>query len=187
MADAINVQELIEIFDLEPLEVEGGFFAQTYKSGERAPQAGLPARYRGPHPMATAILYLYTAAPGGFSALHRLPTDEIYHFYLGDPVEMLLLYPHGESQKVILGSDVLHGQRVQFVAPRGVWQGSHLLPGGKFALAGTTMAPGFENSDYEGGERDALIQQYPQEAGLIRELTRPDAPLSMGNHFLPAP
>src|SRR5256885_2050065 len=83
-----------------------------------------------------------------------------YHYYLGDPVEILQLYPDGRSERVILGQDVLHGQQVQYVAPREVWMGSHLLPGGKFALIGTTMAPGFTNDDYVGGERAALIQQY---------------------------
>ncbi len=180
MANEINIEKLIEILGLEPLKVEGGLFAQTYKSPDRVQQEALPSRYAGSHPMGTAIFYLYTGDPDSFSAVHRLPTDEIYHFYLGDPVEMLLLYPDGKSQRVILGSDIINGQKVQFVAPQGVWQASHLLPEGKFALAGTTMAPGFDNSDYEGGDLDFLVQQYPQEAELIRALTRIGAPLSMG-------
>jgi uncharacterized protein len=163
MADESDLShKLIELYGLARLPVEGGYFAQTYHGAERA--AG--------RPVSTAIYYLLDADPDSFSALHRLPADEIYHFYLGDPVEMLLLYPDGRSERAILGPDVLAGQRVQFVAPAGVWQGSHLRPGGQFALLGTTMAPGYVDSDYTGGEREALVREYPSEADLIRRLTR---------------
>ena len=104
--------------------------------------------------------------------MHRLLTDEIYHFYLGDPVEMLLLYPGGRGETVILGTDVLGGQRVQFVVPAGVWQGSHLQPGGQYALIGTTMAPGYENEDFQLASRQELASAYPAAASLIHSLTR---------------
>ncbi|MCX6046357.1 MAG: cupin domain-containing protein [Chloroflexi bacterium] len=175
----LTVEDLLQLYQFEALPVEGGIFKQIYLPAERIPQAALPARYTSDKPFGTAILYLLTDDPNSFSALHRLPTDEIYHFYLGDPVEILQLYPDGSSQRVILGQDVLHGQQVQYVAPRDVWMGSHLLPGGKFALIGTTMAPGFTNDDYVGGERAALIEQYPQETALITRLTRLEQPLHM--------
>lgn len=173
----LTVEDLRKLYQFEPLPVEGGFFKQTYLAREVIPHAALPARYVHDKPLGTAILYLVTDDPDSFSALHKLPTDEIYHFYLGDPIEMLQLYPDGHSERISLGQDVLNGQRVQYVAPRGVWMGSRLLPGGKFALIGTTMAPGFTDDDYVGGEREALIQQYPQEAELIKRLTRPHEPL----------
>lgn len=179
MADQEYIQKLINHFKFEPLEVEGGQYKQTYKAAERLPENVLPAGCVGSHPAGTVILYFYTADPDSFSAVHRLPLDETYHFYFGDPVEMLLLYPDGKSERVILGHDVLNGQQVQYTVKRGIWQSSHLLPGGQFALAGTTMSPGFENSDYEGGEREEMLRQYPQEADLIRTLTRPGEPLRM--------
>ncbi|MGH7573188.1 MAG: cupin domain-containing protein, partial [Gemmatimonadota bacterium] len=108
--------------------------------------------------------------------LHRLPTDEVYHFYLGDPVEMLLLHPDGASETVTLGPDVLGAEKVQFVVSRGVWQGSRVAPGGNWALLGTTMAPGFEFADYEGGDREDLVARYPEAAGWIRALTREASP-----------
>lgn len=166
------VEQLIRLFHLQPLPEEGGLYAQTYRAPEIVETKCLPERYTEEHPAGTAILYLLTSDEDSFSALHRLPTDEIYHFYLGDPVEMLLLYPGGKSERVVLGQDVLNGQQVQFAAPRGVWQGSHLADGGRFALIGTTMAPGYVDGDYTPGEREGLIQQYPQDAGLIRRLTR---------------
>ena len=123
-------------------------------------------------PLSTAILYLLLADPDSFSALHRLPTDEIYHFYLGDPVELLLLRPDGASEVVILGHDILNGQHVQFAVPAGTWQGSRLTRGGQFALMGTTMSPGYIDEDYTPGEREALVKQYPDRMELITLLTR---------------
>jgi len=171
--------ELIRYLKLEPLPVEGGYFRQTYLSDERIPADGLPPRYTAPKPFGAAIYFLLTDEPDCFSAMHMLPTDEIYHFYLGDPVELLLLHPGGRSERVVLGSDVLAGQQVQFVVPRGVWQGSHLVPGGRLGLLGTTMAPGFDPTDFTGGDRDELIREYPDAAETIRLLTRPGAPRRM--------
>ena len=170
-------EQLIAFYNLKPLAVEGGLFARTYLSDEATPRETLPARYSAAHPLGTAILVLFTNHPDSFSALHKLPTDEIYHFYLGDPMELTLLHPNGRTEFVVLGQDVLQGQRVQYVVPRGVWQGSRLLPGGQFALFGTTMAPGYHHKDYLGGERESLIAQYPSATKQINFLTRPEAPL----------
>jgi hypothetical protein len=168
----LTPEQLIQIFNLEPLPVEGGLFFQTYLSSETIDQDSLPARYPVDKPFGTAIVYLLTADPDSFSALHKLPTDEIYHFYLGDPVELLQLHPDGTSQRIILGQDLLQGQKVQHVVPRSVWQGSRLLPGGQFALLGTTMAPGYSNEDYIGGNPDDLGATFPDQKALIEQLTR---------------
>ncbi len=104
--------------------------------------------------------------------MHRLPTDEIYHFYLGDPVEMLILRPDGRGENIILGSDLAAGENIQQVVPGGSWQGSYLIESGRFALMGTTMAPGYDPDDFEPGKREDLIAQYPDHAELIRLLTR---------------
>lgn len=174
MADRPSVAELIEILDLEPLPVEGGLYRQSYRSTRILTPEAFGGSYPEEKPAGTAIYYLITPDRGGFSALHRLPTDEIFHFYLGDPVHTLLLHPDGSSTRATLGPDLRAGQQVQFTVPAGVWQGSYLSPGGEYALIGTTMAPGFTESDYEGGERDALLASYPQEADLIIHLTRPE-------------
>lgn len=175
-----NARQIIDLLGLRPLPAEGGMFAQGYCSAESIPPQALPERYPPhPKPFSTAIYYLLTNDPDSFSALHRLPTDEIFHFYLGDPVETLLLFPDGSSQVVILGPDLLSGQKPQLIVPRGVWQGSHLRPGGEYALLGSTMAPGFTEDDYEGGERETLIKHYPHEAERIRRLTRDAGSLSM--------
>lgn len=171
----LTPEELIKLFNLEPLPIEGGLFFQTYLSPEFIPPNGLPARYPSGKPFGTAIIYLLTDDADSFSALHKLPTDEIYHFYLGDAVEMLQLYPDGSSERIILGQDLLGGQKVQHVVPRDVWQGFHLLPGGQFALLGTTMAPGYTDDDYIGGDPDELIAEYPNQEVTIEQLTRREA------------
>jgi predicted cupin superfamily sugar epimerase len=159
------------VINLVPLPVEGGFFAETYRSSEKVPPAALPSRYSGDRVFGTAIYYLLT--PDTFSALHRLKSDEVYHFYLGSPVTLLLLHPDGESEAITLGQDIEVGQRVQAVVPWGSWQGSFLQPGGAFALLGTTMAPGFDPTDFEIGDRQRLISDYPDRQPLIERLTHP--------------
>jgi len=166
------IEDLIAHFDLQPLPVEGGLFRRTYAADETIPLEALPERYTAPKLFGSAIVYLLTGEADSFSALHRLPTDEVYHFYLGDPVELLLLYPDGGSRRVVLGQDVLNGQHVQYTVPRGVWQGSRLIAGGEYALLGTTMAPAYDDGDFELGPRDMLLAQYPERAELIGALTR---------------
>jgi hypothetical protein len=168
----VTAEQIIRHFDLRPLAGEGGMFRQTYVAPERIPHHALPPRYPHDKPLGTAIYYLLTDAPDSFSELHSLPTDEVYHFYAGDPVEMLLLHPDGRGERVRLGAAFMSGQHVQFVVPREVWQGSRLAPGGRWALMGTTMAPGYTDSDYVRAGRAELLARYPQFAQDIERLTR---------------
>lgn len=166
----LTADQIRELLKMQPHPIEGGFFVETYRSKEKFPGNSLPASYEGERAIATAIYYLLT--PDTFSALHRLRGDEIFHFYLGDPVEMLQLAPDGSGETVLLGPDLAAGMRLQHTVPAGTWQGSRLVPGGRYALLGTTMAPGFDARDYESGQRDELIARYPQYAPLIAMLTR---------------
>jgi uncharacterized protein len=164
-----TAEELIALLQLKPHPKEGGFFRETYRSADRLAVPHLPARYKSDHSACTAIYYLLT--PTSISALHRVASDEVFHFYLGDPVRMLQLGPGKESREIILGQDVFAGQQLQVVVPHGVWQGSLLEPGGRFALFGCTVAPGFEYADYEHGRREELTGQFPERAEMIRRLT----------------
>ena len=166
----LTPQGIIDHLGLTPLAPEGGYYRETYRSGESLPGSALPRRYQGDRNMGAAIYYMLT--PDSFSALHRLATDEVYHFYLGDPVEMLQLLPDGSTNTVGLGHNILENKVVQLIVPRGVWQGARLVPGGRFALLGTTTAPGFAPADYEHGDRDALISDYPEAREMITALTR---------------
>jgi predicted cupin superfamily sugar epimerase len=163
-----SAADLIRQLGLKPLPREGGFYAETYRAGEAISAGALPPRYAGDRAHATAILYLLT--PESHSALHRLKSDEVYHFCLGDPVQMLNLRPDGTGEAVILGPDLAAGQRLQHAVRQSVWQGCRVLHGGAYALLGTTLAPGFEAEDFEAGDTEALAAAYPAFTGLIRAL-----------------
>jgi predicted cupin superfamily sugar epimerase len=166
----LTVEALRRILGLVPHPIEGGYFAETYRSADHISAGGLPSRYPGNRAASTAIYYLLT--PDTFSAMHRLASDEIFHFYLGDPVEMLHLYPDGTHRITVIGPDLEAGQRPQMVVPRNVWQGARLIPGGHYALLGTTVAPGFDYADYETASRATLLTTYPTAKDLILALTR---------------
>lgn len=167
-----TAQQIIEALDLKPHPIEGGFFRETYRSEGTVPDAHLPAVYqgRGERSLGTAIYYLLTAQT--FSEMHRVPTEEVFHVYLGGPARMLQIDPDGTHREIILGSDVLAGQSPQLVVPPNVWQGTLLEPGVEFILLGATMAPGFDYADYEQGRRDDLTARFPAAADMIRRLTR---------------
>ena len=120
----MDAEKLKLLLALKPLAVEGGFYAESYRSSERLSRANLPQRYSTDRAFGSAIYYLLT--PETFSAIHRLASDEIYHFYLGDPVELLLLGEDGSGEVLTIGPDLESGMRPQALAPRGAWQGSRL-------------------------------------------------------------
>jgi predicted cupin superfamily sugar epimerase len=127
-------------------------------------------RYAGERRTGTAIYYLLE--PGTFSEMHRLKSDEVFHFYAGDAVEMLQLREGDAGHMVAIGNDLAGGERPQVVVPHGVWQGSRLRAGGRWALLGCTVSPGFEFEDYETADRAELMGLWPEWAETIAELTR---------------
>jgi predicted cupin superfamily sugar epimerase len=167
----MTADEVKKLLGLVPHPCEGGWFRRTYESGERiAAEAFADSRYVGARLTGTAIYYLLE--PGTFSEMHRLRSDEIFHFYAGDAVEMLQLDEQGSGRVVRIGNRLAEGEQPQIVVPRGVWQGSKLAPGGQWALLGCTVSPGFEYEDYEAGSCAELCAAWPQFDVLIRELTR---------------
>lgn len=162
----LTADDIRRTLRLEPLPREGGFFRETYRSALHMRAADGEERHAS-----SAIYYLLT--PGIFSALHRLPGDEVFHFYLGDPVEMLQLHPDGTSRTLLIGNDLGGGMVPQVVVPGGVWQGCRLRPGGAVALMGTTMSPGFDPRDFEPGDRALLLKSHPYAHDLIHALTHP--------------
>lgn len=162
----LTADDIIRLLDLKPLIIEGGFFRETYRSPEQVN----PLAKNQKRSLATAIYYLLT--PETFSQMHRVPGDEIFHFYLGDPVEMLQIAPEGMGRIITLGRDINAGMQLQHVVPGGYWQGARLRSGGRFALMGTTMSPGFDYADYETGSRDTLTRKFPQHSEMVRVLTR---------------
>src|SRR5947208_1511496 len=167
----MTASEVKQLLGLAPHPREGGWFVQTYAAAETVASSALgDARYPGPRRTSTAIYYLLE--PETFSEMHRLRSDEIFHFYEGDPVEMLQLHPEGSGQTIVIGNDLAQGQRPQVVVERGVWQGSRLAAGGRWALLGCTVSPGFEYEDYDSAGRDELAAKWPGFAELVAALTR---------------
>ena len=157
-----TVNALVRRFALEPLPLEGGLFRQTW--------VGEPDEHG--RPAGTAIIVLLAAEGGHFSAMHRLPIDETWYFQLGDPIELLLLDPRGESRVTLLGPDVLGGHELQVTVPAATWMGARVAPRGDWSLCATSMAPGFLPEDYEGGQAGPLAAAYPAHESLIRALCR---------------
>jgi uncharacterized protein len=160
----VTADEIRRLLRLEPHPIEGGWYRRTYTSPVSVALLG------GVRPYGTAIYYLLEA--GTFSEMHVLASDEIFHFYLGDPVEMLQLLPDGRSALFTLGQSLEAGEHVQLVVPAGVWQGTRLIGDGKVALLGCTVTPGFDFADYRNASADELIAKWPLEAERIRMLTR---------------
>lgn len=166
----MTADDIIALLKLEPHPKEGGFFREIYRSSDSIAPDNLAGRYNNEtRSQATAIYYLLT--PDTYSHIHTVASDETFHFYLGDPVEMLQLHPGGHGEKIILGSDIMGGENVTTTVPHGVWQGCKLRAGGALALMGCTVTPGFEYQDYAHGERSYLIERYPNFTDDIIALT----------------
>jgi predicted cupin superfamily sugar epimerase len=157
-----EVKALVEHYHLQHLPVEGTLFASTYRSAQE---------YQNGKPVGTAIIAMYCDDPYSVSLFHKLKYDEVWHFYGGDPLRLILLYPDGTSRDVIMGNDPLQGQLVQFVIPAGVWQAGHMIAGGRYSLFGCTVAPGFTDDIFEGGSREGLLATYPDRADDIHQLS----------------
>lgn len=169
-ANRISAEEVKQILSLKPHPREGGWFTRTYESGEMlAPAVFADQRYASARHTGTAIYYLIE--PDTFSEMHLLQSDELFHFYAGDAIEMLQLLPNGAGASVRIGADLRSGERPQVLVPRGVWQGSRLAPGGSWALLGCTVMPGFEFEDYKSGTRAELVAGWPAYAAEILNLT----------------
>ncbi|WP_416898248.1 MAG: cupin domain-containing protein [Minwuia sp.] len=164
----MDLKNIIDTLGLQP-HPEGGHFAEIWRADEGIAAADLPDRYGGDRSFGTAIYYLL--GPHDVSAMHRITSDEIFHFYLGDPVEQLHLMPDGSHAVVEIGPDLAAGQRPQVIVPRGVWQGARVKPGGRFALMGTTVAPGFDFADFEMADAKNLSARWPDAAEMIAALS----------------
>ena len=146
-------EEISKILGLEPLPLEGGMWAQTLKDEN-----------------STAIYYLLTK--NNFSAMHKLESVEVYHYYAGAPAKMLLLDSSGKVEEPVLGSDLDSGHRPQIIVEPGVWQGSKTT--GEWTLLGTTMAPPYSQEMFQLADREELLKGWPDSRQKIYELTRSD-------------
>jgi predicted cupin superfamily sugar epimerase len=165
-------QQLIDHYQMES-NPEGGFFVQTYLSNGSVPVSVLPDRFaRTPttRPYSTAIFYLLRTEFNDRSHLHMLAMDEVWHFYLGGQLTIVILHPDGGSVEVVkMGRDVLNGETVQFVVPAQTWFGA-FPSSGDYAFVGNTNAPGFVYEDWQLGNKTTLLEQFPNAADWIEML-----------------
>lgn len=169
----MDVEEIVRVLALSP-HPEGGFYRETYRAPLELPESALGGRHAGPRSASTAIYFLVPR--DSFSALHRIASDEAWHFYGGAPLEIVELDEAGGLTLTRLGDDLARGERPQHVVPRGAWFGSRVCAGtearGGHSLVGCTVAPGFDFADFEMADRAALSARWPSHAALITALTR---------------
>ena len=149
---------------------EGGFFKESYRSAEVIPLCGLPERFDEERSFSTAIYFLLNR--DDISALHRIKSDELWHFYDGHPLTLQVIDPCGGHYSILLGRDLEKGERLQAVVPAGCWFGAELAGGGDYALVGCSVAPGFDFNDFELAAKTELAALFPQHEALIGRLTR---------------
>jgi len=154
----MTASQLIELLQLQPLDIEGGFFRRTYRATEKI-------NSKNQH-IGSAIYYLIT--PESFSTLHKVSSDELFHFCYGDPVEMLLLHPDGKGEIQSLSNQPGLDFNPQQLVPKNTWQGCRLKKGGKVALLGVSVFPEFMYDDFVKGDADYLVKLYPDFEIMIR-------------------
>ena len=169
----MTADEVKKLLGLVKHPREGGWYVRSWEAEEFVDLD----RYDGPRRTSTAIYYLLE--PGTFSEMHVLKSDEIFHHYLGDAVEMLQLFEDGSSSRVVIGKDLVAGERPQHGVRRGVWQGSRLVKPSSglvkqegWALLGCTVSPGFEFEDDGDASAEELVARWPDEAEMIRGLCK---------------
>ncbi|HMT29245.1 MAG TPA: cupin domain-containing protein [Bacteroidia bacterium] len=162
----LAVIEYVKILQMMP-HPEGGWYKEVYRSpGQISGEGDFPAGRN----YATSIYFLIEAQ--NFSSFHRIQSDETWHFYSGDPLEVIEINENGILKSTIVGNDVLNGQVFQYTVPAGVWFASRVYKSGSFSLVGCTVSPGFDFRDFELASRQSLKQQFTDHAEIITELTR---------------
>jgi uncharacterized protein len=164
-----DAQHWITKLDLTP-HPEGGYFRQTYCADLMIAKETLPPNFTGPRSASTAIYFLLDGED--FSAFHRIRSDELWHFYAGNSLEIHVIDPAGAYSRLLLGNDPDAGENFQAVAKAGCWFASRAQNPNSFALVGCTVAPGFDFEDFELAKRSELRRLFPHHESLIEKLTR---------------
>ncbi|AFY62318.1 cupin domain-containing protein [Synechococcus sp. PCC 6312] len=168
---SITAETWITGLGLEP-HPEGGYFRETYRATGIIPGQALPPNFAGgDRNYGTAIYFLLQS--GQFSALHRIQADEVWHFYAGSGLTVVVISPEGERTDLHLGADIDQGQQFQAWVPAGAWFGAYVNEPESYSLVGCTVAPGFDFRDFEMGERNKLLAAFPHHQDLITCLTHP--------------
>jgi len=165
----LTVQELVQLHGMQP-HPEGGYYKETYRSGEAIAKDSLPERFAGDRSFSTAIYFLLEQ--GNFSAFHKIKSDECWHFYAGQTLEVYVIHHNRQLEIIKLGSDIANGETFQYVVPAECWFASRPAENAAFCFVGCTVAPGFDFADFELAKANELIAIYPQHAAIIKGLCR---------------
>lgn len=163
----MNFQQLIDKLQLNK-HPEGGYFKETYRSEEYVKKEDLPDRYGGKRNFYTSIYFMLTK--NDISKFHRIKSDEIWHFYQGDPLDIFVIRENGVLDIRKLGNDLLNSESPQILIEKNQWFAAK-ISGSNYSLLGCSVSPGFEFDDFELAERGELIQQYPRLKETITQLT----------------
>jgi predicted cupin superfamily sugar epimerase len=165
--EKITKEALIAVYGLRR-HPEGGYFNESYRSAGMITAAEPAGSIAGVRNFSTAIYFLL---PGGErSRLHRFKSDEVWHFYLGEPLTIACISPEGRVESTIMGSDIKAGQKLQYAIPAGRWFGAYHSGKADFSLVGCTVAPGFDFTDFELADRATLLAQFPHAKDVIEKL-----------------
>ncbi|RXK62123.1 cupin domain-containing protein [Lacibacter luteus] len=164
-----RVQQYVQQLQLHP-HPEGGFYKQTYASSEQVAANALPERFAASRRFSTAIYFLLSGTD--FSAFHRIKSDELWHFYEGEGLEIYVIHPNGEGELLKLGNKLNEGFSFQQLVKAGCWFASKTVDENSYALVGCTVSPGFDFDDFEMAKREELLNEYPQHKEWIERLCR---------------
>lgn len=159
----------IDKLNLQP-HPEGGYFAEVYRAEGVIPSSVLPMGFNGGRNFSTSIYYLLQHPQ--FSAFHRIGSDELWHFYSGNGLNIFVIHPSGKMEILKLGNNPEQGESFQHVVKAGCWFASVPDKEKTFSLVGCTVSPGFDFRDFELAKRETLIQQFPQHKELVTRLTK---------------
>ena len=166
----LSADEVRKLLKLEP-HATCGFVRVTFMSKERIAPGGLPAPFAAGRPVGSALYFMVT--PGAPVRLHRIRNDQLYHYYLGDPLEVLMLRVDGTTERVVVGPDLRGGQLVQLLIPGNTFHTARVIGRRRWFLGASTEWPGVEPVDVEIGNVDALVAKYPQVADDLRTFPVP--------------
>jgi predicted cupin superfamily sugar epimerase len=170
MAPGVDAATVIELLELEP-HPTCGYVTETYRSRDHIAAGGLPAPFAAGRPVGSGLYFLVTPDRG--VQLHCIRNDQLYHAYAGDPLELLALYPDGTSEVVVVGTDLVAGQRPQHFLPGSTFHTARVVAGGAWFLGGSTEWPGVEPPDVEPGDRVRLAAEFPAAAALLDDFLGP--------------
>jgi predicted cupin superfamily sugar epimerase len=165
MVDELTAKEIRALLKLEP-HATCGFVRVTFVSEKRIAPGGLPPPFAGGRPTGSALYFMVT--PEASVRLHRIRNDQLYHYYLGDPIEVLMLRIDGTTERVVVGPDLRNGQRVQVLIPGNTFHTARVVGQRRWFLGASTEWPGVEPADIEIGDAESLANEYPEAAEDLR-------------------